>query len=226
MFKYGCLTMVQPISWYRQGYQYGLSYRLIPITDTNKHFLYQGNPYIGRYWYYRPIPIMISVAPCSGADGLNGSASTMWWGLQPVHGLLVLKWQFWQFLSNKCKCWESTRGVSNGFMGPRGSELWGPLSQYNDGTFVMFIARSLESAAAVVAITAQNHGEVTGYGGKLTWIMVSFTRAFKGIESWQTRYFPLVMMASISLSAWNDAIFHKPKASFSTSQFSFAHKST
>ena len=53
-------------------------------------------------------------------------------------------------------------------MGPRGSELWGPLSQYNDGTFVMFIARSLESAAAVVAITAQNHGEVTGYGGKLT----------------------------------------------------------
>ena len=147
-------------------------------------------------------------------------------GLQHVHGLLVLKWQFWQFLSNKCKCWESMRGVSNGFMGPRGSELWGPLSQYNDGTFVMFIARSLESAAAVVAITAQNHGEVTGYGGKLTWIMVSFTRAFKGIESWQTRYFPLVMMASISLSAWNDAIFHKPKASFSTSQFSFAHKST
>ena len=85
---------------------------------------------------------------------------------------------------------------------------------------------SLKSAVAVVAITAQNHGEVTGYGGKLTWIMVSFTRAFKGIESWQTRYFPLVMMASISLSAWNDAIFHKPKASFSTSQFSFAHKST
>ena len=63
----------------------------------------------------------------------------------------------------------SPRGeVSNGFMGPWGSELWGPLSQYNDGTFVMFIARSLESAAAVVAITAQNHGEVTGYGGKLT----------------------------------------------------------
>ena len=58
-------TMVQPILWYWQGYRYGLSYRPIPITDTDKHFPYRQNRYICRYRYYRPIPIpiMISVAP-------------------------------------------------------------------------------------------------------------------------------------------------------------------
>ena len=58
-------TMVQPILWYWQGYRYGLSYRPIQITDTDKHFPYRQNRYIGRYRYYRPIPIpiMISVAP-------------------------------------------------------------------------------------------------------------------------------------------------------------------
>ena len=72
LFKYGCLTMVQPISWYRQGYRYGLSYQPILITDTDKHFPYRQNRYISRYQYYRPIPIpiMISVAPCIGPKHL------------------------------------------------------------------------------------------------------------------------------------------------------------